>query len=644
VNRAFGDDIVEWTVLGAAGDYSGLDRFNRILDLLVKNTNNGLVINSYQYTYDFDSRILRRENSAPGSSAYLFDEGFTYDSLGRLTDNKRGDWTGADWYTLSNHECSTLDRSGNKTSYYSGPSTACGTTWTATYNASNEITAGGPYPSYEYLYDGNMTRIGSKVYEYDAWNRLSQVWSDQVGWFISVYDYNGLHQKISRLEASLPDTSYYYSLEGRVIEERDFWTGSVQRNYVWGTQQIDDLVLRDVSTPTYYVSDANFNVVTSFDSSAAVLERFAYGAFGEPKKYDAQWGSGAVITEDLYLFTGRQWHKEHSQYDYRSRSYDPQMGRFLQRDPILSGCDDSFGNAYPMTANDPVNFRDPSGTSKEERARFIDAFIRRLNELNRQFMCGEITWGEFRELQRSLSGFADEFLNGGLAAAQQGGGAAGQGAGQQGAPAPAIAPSCSGPEGFSGQTLPIRVSFVLLAGATDTINRDIAVANSIYSACCIQIVRANVLALGPEETHTILGKLGNSDTLDDGAFAIEDGKITPINNFTEEVLELVHHPQGIQGLRTYYVPRATSHFVGKSFPYNAETNIHNSMLINSQRIPSARTFAHELGHILMYGGLGEAHSTNPAHLMFGGTPPGATITPQQCQAARAGVVTQWGLP
>ena len=58
------------------------------------------------------------------------------------------------------------------------------------------------------------------------------------------------------------------------------------------------------------------------------------------------------------LFTGREYDAESGRYHARARSYDPTLGRFLQRDPLGSLPD---VNLYRYVGNNPATFVDPWG-------------------------------------------------------------------------------------------------------------------------------------------------------------------------------------------------------------------------------------------------------------------------------------------
>ena len=58
-------------------------------------------------------------------------------------------------------------------------------------------------------------------------------------------------------------------------------------------------------------------------------------------------------------FTGREYDAETGLYHFRARVYDPDVGRFVQSDPIRFAAGDL--NPYAYSWNDPENWSDPCG-------------------------------------------------------------------------------------------------------------------------------------------------------------------------------------------------------------------------------------------------------------------------------------------
>jgi RHS repeat-associated protein len=94
------------------------------------------------------------------------------------------------------------------------------------------------------------------------------------------------------------------------------------------------------------------------DDGGAFVQDINYRPFGKPTSTGAQPGSP--------LYSNEQW----NQGDYLAafgisqlgaRLYDPAIGRFLSRDPLLIPRTAATTNPYAFAYNDPVNKNDPSG-------------------------------------------------------------------------------------------------------------------------------------------------------------------------------------------------------------------------------------------------------------------------------------------
>ena len=86
----------------------------------------------------------------------------------------------------------------------------------------------------------------------------------------------------------------------------------------------------------------------------------ATGAGVATSKYSVDGASASLASE--FGFTGQLWLPSVQLYYYKARMYSPQLGRFMQRDPLgyAAGL-----NLYAYAGGDPVNARDPSGLANE---------------------------------------------------------------------------------------------------------------------------------------------------------------------------------------------------------------------------------------------------------------------------------------
>jgi RHS repeat-associated protein len=118
------------------------------------------------------------------------------------------------------------------------------------------------------------------------------------------------------------------------------------------------------SAHAYFHADGNGNVTCLISTNQIVVAKYLYDSFGNTLSK-----SGPLAEANTYRFSSKEWHENSGLYYYGYRFYDPNLQRWLNRDPI--GIRGGI-NLYRFIGNNAVNWIDLFGLLMPDRFEEID--------------------------------------------------------------------------------------------------------------------------------------------------------------------------------------------------------------------------------------------------------------------------------
>jgi len=234
--------------------------------------------------------------------------------------------------------------------------------------------------NFTYDLDGNLTGDGVWTYTYDAENRLVRMQSvfaqGQILGYPRLkldfaYDYMGrrVQKTVYNLDSSTTTLARRFLYDGwNLLAELDGTGANLKRSYTWGLDLVGDLTASGgvgallqmydyASNKTFYPTyDSNGNVMTLVNANTGAFAAvYEYDPYGNYLRADAQ---DAAVQDNPFRFSSKYTDLETGLVYYGLRYYSPNLGRFINKDPI----EEAGGlNLYGFCANNAVNRWDYRG-------------------------------------------------------------------------------------------------------------------------------------------------------------------------------------------------------------------------------------------------------------------------------------------
>jgi RHS repeat-associated protein len=345
--------------------------------VLTTNSLSGAVLKQYGYSYDF-ARNRLSEKIQNGTNSSLSLNTASYNVLDQLTNITS---TGGPMLFAGD-----IDKTGavmvagawagmyQQTNFTAYPTVAVGTNTVPvvavdyygnfrTNQYQVVVTNNGFTAVLTYDLNGNetssVTSTQTNTYEWDAANRLTAINS---GTNRSEFTYDGVGRRVQIIEKQngTPVSTNKFLWCGMALSEvRDNTGATVLKRYLAGGQQ--------VSGTSFLVTGDHLGSVREMtDTTGAIRARYEYDPYGRQTKVQGDQNSD-------FTYARMYSHKPSGLLLALFRTYDPNIGRWLSRDPL--------GGSYGYAANSPFNFMDPLGLAPSQNDQFwLNVYENGLND------------------------------------------------------------------------------------------------------------------------------------------------------------------------------------------------------------------------------------------------------------------------
>jgi RHS repeat-associated protein len=268
------------------------------------------------FTYDANHNLTRITDAAGYSTDY------TYDAAGNITAEQPA--TAEQSFTTPDAAITTA--ADNRIATYNGQPVE--------YDADGNMTHGplnGTMADFTFDARGRLTAAGDTSYTYDAEGNRISVTENGARTDYIINPEAPLSQVLVKTDAQGNQTYYIYGL-GLIAQEEN---GAYRTHHY----------------------DLRGSTVAITDENGAVTDRFQYDPYGKVVHRSSS-------TSTYFLFNGRDGviTDENGLLYMRARYYNPEIRRFLSKDPVRSSIVNPQSlDAYGYCENDPISKVDPSG-------------------------------------------------------------------------------------------------------------------------------------------------------------------------------------------------------------------------------------------------------------------------------------------
>lgn len=304
----------------------------------VYNANNSSVVeSSWSVTRNGNSQIVTLAEDFNSASSFQY----FYDDLGHLSTVKKGD-TIVESYSYDANGNRTLDNENNA----------------YTYDAQDRLTGKGSI-LFSYTADGFLASRDDSgevtSYDYSLTGELQQVTLPDST--VISYTYDPLGRRITKaINGSIVEKYLWYSktLLLAVYDGSD----TLKYRFEYADKEVPLRMIDNSGATYYYIGDHLGSLRQVVDEESNVVRSIDYDSFGRILE-----ATGAK-SDIPFGFAGGLYDADTGLIHFGFRDYNPEIGRWTARDPILFGGKSS--NLYAYVKNDPVNLTDRMGLSSKK--------------------------------------------------------------------------------------------------------------------------------------------------------------------------------------------------------------------------------------------------------------------------------------